>query len=653
VKYHPECAVSSWTSDSTFPNIAGVKYRPDIDGLRAVAIGAVVGFHAFPNHFKGGFVGVDVFFVISGFLISGIILDDLERGRFSYLHFYTRRIRRIFPVLLAVSAMVLAFGWYALLPDEFRALGKHLAAGAGFVSNLAFWQEAGYFDRASDTKPLLHLWSLGVEEQFYILWPLVLGLLGSRTRHFVLIAGAVGIASFAINIALVGSNQPSAFYLPAARFWELMIGGVLAHLTMSRPIWLDSYGNLRCAAGLLLIAVPIFAMTKDAAFPGYWALLPTFGSALVISGNGWINRQVLGNRLMVGIGLISYSLYLWHWPALVFAKLVRGWVLTPTERIEAVALSVVLATATYWTIEKPFRRHTEPRIAGRLAASMAAVAIVGGVAFYGLLPSRLTTEGVSRIVRASIDWEYPPVESENHSFGSLRYFQEASSRDDFTLFLGDSNMEQYAPRVDRAIKGNPSALRGAIFVGNQNGCHILSDIITGHLDCPRALTSLEALLARNTTHALVVAAAWISYRNDLNSESNRSRLEGFLSSASKNKAAYLVLNIPSGPELAPQGMFEGSRLTTMRPKLTPIVFNFSDFQARYAGITKLLIEIAQRSGAKVIDPIAHLCPNHICPVFDATGTPLYLDGGHLTKSYSERSATYIDATLATSASIKP
>ena len=145
--------------------IAGVKYRSDIDGLRAVAIGAVVAFHAFPNLFKGGFVGVDVFFVISGFLISGIILDDLEHDRFRYLNFYVRRIRRIFPVLLAVFATVCAFGWYVLLPDEFRALGKHLAAGAAFVSNVAFWQEAGYFDRASDAKPLLHLWSLAVKNE--------------------------------------------------------------------------------------------------------------------------------------------------------------------------------------------------------------------------------------------------------------------------------------------------------------------------------------------------------------------------------------------------------------------------------------------------------------------------------------------------------
>ena len=633
--------------------IAGVKYRSDIDGLRAVAIGAVVAFHAFPNLFKGGFVGVDVFFVISGFLISGIILDDLEHDRFRYLNFYVRRIRRIFPVLLAVFATVCAFGWYVLLPDEFRALGKHLAAGAAFVSNVAFWQEAGYFDRASDAKPLLHLWSLAVEEQFYIVWPLVLGLLWSKTRSFVLIAGGIGIVSFAVNIALVWANQPSAFYLPAARFWELMIGGVLAHVARTHPTWLERYGNLRCVAGLLLIAIPIFAITKDAAFPGYWALLPTLGAALVISGRGWINRYLLGNRLMVGIGLISYSLYLWHWPVLVFAKLVRAWTLTPIERIEAVALSVVLAIITYWTIERSFRQRKEPIIAGCLAASMAAVAVVGGAAFFGLLPSRLTTEGVSKILSATTDWEYPPAASENYSYGSLRYFQEPSYRDDFTLFLGDSNMEQYAPRIDRAIKDNPLTMRGAIFVGNQSGCRILSDIMTGRRNCPSAMVALEALLAKNTTRALVVVAAWDIYRNDLDSESNRIKLEAFLSSASENKAVYLVLNIPTGPELAPQNMFEGSRLTTIRPKPKPDLFRYANFEARFGGVTKHLIEIARRSGAKVIDPVTHLCPDHICPVFDAIGSPLYLDGGHMTKSYSERAATYIDMTLSTSGSTKP
>jgi peptidoglycan/LPS O-acetylase OafA/YrhL len=162
------------------------KYRPDIDGLRAIAVVAVVAFHSFPNFFKGGFVGVDIFFVISGFLISGIIIDALERDRFSYLDFYIRRIRRIFPALIVVVASTLIVGWYVLLPDEFQRFGKHLAAGAGFAANFVLWEESGYFDVASDTKPFLHLWSLAIEEQFYILWPLILGLVWRRWRGLLL-----------------------------------------------------------------------------------------------------------------------------------------------------------------------------------------------------------------------------------------------------------------------------------------------------------------------------------------------------------------------------------------------------------------------------------------------------------------------------------
>ena len=194
------------------------QYRPDIDGLRAIAVGSVILFHAFPIHLKGGFVGVDVFFVISGFLISRIIFQSFENDRFSYADFYARRIKRIFPALAAVCAVSLLVGWYVLLPDEFQMLGKHTAAGAGFVSNIVLWGEAGYFDVAADTKPLLHLWSLGIEEQFYILWPLVLGVIWKRKADFFIVTLLVAVASFVINIATVHSSPIASFYLPFSRF---------------------------------------------------------------------------------------------------------------------------------------------------------------------------------------------------------------------------------------------------------------------------------------------------------------------------------------------------------------------------------------------------------------------------------------------------
>jgi peptidoglycan/LPS O-acetylase OafA/YrhL len=250
---------------------SGGNYRPDIDGLRAIAVGAVVAFHTFPNIFKGGFVGVDVFFVISGFLISGIIVDDIEKDQFSYLNFYKRRIRRIFPALLVVIAATLIAGWYVLLPDEFQRVGKDLAAGAGFATNFILWDEAGYFDVASETKPLLHLWSLAIEEQFYIVWPLVLGLIWIRQRGLLLATLSIASVSFAYNVfSIEHHHADAAFYSPLSRFWELMLGGVLAYLVRQKAQWLSGFRSLQSAFGLSLIAISVFFLNKATAFPGFW-----------------------------------------------------------------------------------------------------------------------------------------------------------------------------------------------------------------------------------------------------------------------------------------------------------------------------------------------------------------------------------------------
>jgi peptidoglycan/LPS O-acetylase OafA/YrhL len=198
-------------------------YRPDIDGLRAVAVVGVVAFHAYPFQVPGGFVAVDIFFVISGFLITSIITKEMEERTFSFATFYARRARRIFPALAVVLVTLLGAGWFLLLADEYAAVGKHTAAGAGFVSNIVFFQEAGYFDTSARFKPLLHLWSLGIEEQFYLIWPALL-LLGAQSRGWRWIAGALAAASLAYCFWLTPRNGYAAFFLPLARFWELMVG---------------------------------------------------------------------------------------------------------------------------------------------------------------------------------------------------------------------------------------------------------------------------------------------------------------------------------------------------------------------------------------------------------------------------------------------
>ena len=354
------------------------KYRPDIDGIRAIAVLAVVAFHAFPSWVNGGFIGVDVFFVISGYLISTIIFENLDRGTFSASEFYARRIKRIFPALILVLVACLIFGWFALLADEVQQLGKHIAAGAGFISNIVFWNEAGYFDNAADTKPLLHLWSLGIEEQFYIVWPFLLWISWKRKFNLLTITILVTVISFFLNIKGIRQDAVATFYSPQTRFWELLSGSLLAWLTLYKKnefviIKNKIEGFLACRekqsadgkilsnalsfVGLSLLVYGFWRISKESSFPGKWALVPVLGTLLLLMGGSkaWINRTILSNKIAVWFGLISFPLYLWHWPLLSFVRIVESEVPSLNIRIVAVVLSILLAWLTYKLIERPIR----------------------------------------------------------------------------------------------------------------------------------------------------------------------------------------------------------------------------------------------------------------------------------------------------------
>jgi peptidoglycan/LPS O-acetylase OafA/YrhL len=360
------------------------KYRADIDGLRAIAVLAVVGYHAFPARVRGGFVGVDIFFVISGFLISTIIFENLERGSFSFTEFYSRRIKRIFPALLVVLIACFAFGWFALQAEEYRQLGKHIAAGAGFVLNLVLLSESGYFDNLAETKPLLHLWSLGIEEQFYIVWPLIVWAAWKKGMNLFVIAVVVIALSFALNIYGINKDATATFYSPQTRFWELVCGSLLAWYALHRKDAFENlatnFGNILSIAGVVFLGFGILLTTRQSAFPGWWSVLPVLGAVLIIVAGtrAWINRVVLSNRAIVWFGLISFPLYLWHWPLLSFAWIVESQTPGPDIRLAAVVTSIVLAWLTYRLIEHPIRygNHSKAKTIS-LASLMAIAGIVG------------------------------------------------------------------------------------------------------------------------------------------------------------------------------------------------------------------------------------------------------------------------------------
>jgi peptidoglycan/LPS O-acetylase OafA/YrhL len=378
-----------------------LRYRADIDGLRAVAVTAVILYHFKIPGFTGGFVGVDVFFVISGFLISSLILRELEEQQFSLLHFYERRVRRLVPALVVLLFAVGIVASFELFPAAYLRFGQSVAATSVFLSNIEFWREADtYFGSPALEKPLLHTWSLAVEEQFYLLFPPLLMLLAPRSKSWTIAALVTLVAvSFGISIWSVFAAPQSGFFLFPARIWELLLGALIAigafPIASSRRL-----NTLLAASGIAMIAYAVAAYAPSTAYPGAAALLPCAGAGLVIyaglAGTSALNR-FLSARPIVFVGLMSYSLYLWHWPIYVFATYHLARDLTPLESASLIGASFVVATLSWRFVEQPFRRPDGVVPRRQLfirAAAITAVLGASGIAIYlaNGLPERFTPE---------------------------------------------------------------------------------------------------------------------------------------------------------------------------------------------------------------------------------------------------------------------
>ncbi len=371
-----------------------MKYRADIDGLRAIAIISIIGFHAYPNIFKSGFIGVDIFFVISGYLITTIIFNDLENGKFRFKDFYIRRIRRIFPALIVILLFVIIFGWFFLLADEYQQLGKHVLAGSTFISNYIFLNESGYFDTAAEKKILLHLWSLSIEWQFYLIWPILLYYLWKKNNILFGLLALI-LISFQLNILIIKTNSYHAFFLSQTRFWELLIGSLTSYILLKNPRlvsqdfkfknnalivnFINLLSKLKPIVGIGLIAISFFIINKDLNFPGWWSALPVIGVAIVILSreDNFFNKFILSHPLLVWVGLISFPLYLWHWPILSLAKLLWGKELSFLGILVCIILIVILAIFTYYLIEKPIQQTKNYYIKYILIVLMVIIAIFG------------------------------------------------------------------------------------------------------------------------------------------------------------------------------------------------------------------------------------------------------------------------------------
>jgi peptidoglycan/LPS O-acetylase OafA/YrhL len=489
------------------------EYRPDIDGLRAIAVLAVLMFHCFPAVVPGGFIGVDVFFVISGYLIGRSSFDEIAAGRYSAWTYFGRRARRIFPALLVILVSVLAVGYWILMPVEYELLGKHVAGASVFISNWQFWREVGYFNTEATLKPLLHLWSLAVEEQFYLMLPLLLLASVSKPKRLPWLLGAVAMISLASVIWRLADHKAWAYFHLFSRGWELLVGVLLAYgESRLAPVGLQraisSKGRFACSGlGVVFVLAAAWGFSSATPFPGTSALLPTLGAALIIVGGmATPFNKSLSIRPLVYIGLISYPLYLWHWPILSMLRIVDGYSLDFETRLAVFLVSFPLASLTLHAVERPLRYSGLARKRYFPIFLWAVLLTVGGIGYLvkdkGGLPQRFPDLDAT-LQPASSRQIMPP-----EGFASERK----------AILLGDSHAEMYSnPLRSYFFREHDQELLNRF----RAGCKPFLDLdrhSPGYSPqgCPRSVNpAIEQAINDPRVDTIVMVTALVSFRDQV------------------------------------------------------------------------------------------------------------------------------------------
>ena len=645
-----------------------LKYRADIDGLRAIAVLGVVIYHAFPRLIPGGFIGVDIFFVISGYLISGILYKGLKANGgdgnfspFSFREFYARRIRRLFPALITMLVLTMAYGWLILLPDEFQQLGKHIAAGTLFIQNIVFWQESGYFDTAASLKPMLHLWSLAVEEQFYIFFPPLLLLIWKRKWPLVIILGVLLVVSIVGNLWMSAHGVTADFFLTPYRAWEFLGGSLLAwwHYDKGHEEDVPFYWEaLSWGGALLLILGMAFIRTGDP-YPGWRAILPVAGTLLLMEGGrgAWVNRKILSNPAVVWVGLISYPLYLFHWPALSFVHIVKGESPKPVHLADALIVALTLTVLTYYFIEKKIRHNKSKWVLPVLVGAFLATGVVGLMAWGKTFPAKKRPVELIKYIEAAQDrntlaeWAFLPANKNILVTTTGGHGKQ-------TLFIGDSNIQQYAPRIRELLKNNAGNQRGAIMI-SVGGVPPIPGVTqqqpNGHDEMIKEFR--ETADSNPQVDRVVIAARWgyyfqrgsgwkidgISLEDEPARRTGLEKLDSLIADlVTQGKKVTLVAAVPVGKYLDPKNMcprgFNGGY------SKKPRAFTREEF-LKENPIIKDIIAIGKRNNVEVIDPLDTLCITGVCVAENGDG-PIHYDEGHLRPGYVREHVKYLDGTVA-------
>lgn len=639
-------------TDNTSATPKVIPYRPEIDGLRALAVTLVVLVHAFPGYMKNGFIGVDIFFVISGFLITGILLTQLQSGSFDLRDFYIRRANRIFPALILVLTACIGFGWLSLYASEFKLLGRSIAGGAGFVANINAYLEGGYWDIAAKFKPLLHLWSLGVEEQFYLFWPALLFAAWARRFGLAIVIIVLIAASLAWNLWSIGIYQPATFYLPFSRLWELLAGAALAYFGARQPAGtvesLARFGILTnvCAfLGLALIIAALGDHFPSQEFPGKYATLPVLGTVLIIAAGSrsWLNSIILSHRWVVYVGLISFPLYMWHWPLLTFARILENGELSAYFLCVALLLTVALSIATYHFVETPIRKNPSRR--GVVAVVLGTLLAICGAAGYSIyihdgLETRYAAPSISKAVAV-----LPRVTNEKK-----------------VVLLGDSEAAVFGQGLtpiyqEKLVTFATSAWPYLVGVKYRPGLVVAPGQIGTVAATEQAMA---AIVSDPLVDVVIIAHMYVIYldQDQIRSypalpgetgamayEIGLRRTVKLLTSGGK-KVIYLK-SIPFRGDVASMLACSSSRLPIPRKKPHDCVRSRIDIQNSRAAYDQVLIRALDGlTNVSVFDPLPYLCDRSACYV-ERDGVFLYLDVAHLnvagTQLVSAELAKYVEA----------
>jgi peptidoglycan/LPS O-acetylase OafA/YrhL len=639
--------------------VTGLKYRSDIDGLRAVAVLAVVIYHAFPNALPGGFCGVDIFFVISGYLISGILFKGLSSGEFSFLEFYKRRVKRIFPSLIAMLILCLGYGWVILFPHEFSQLGKHVAAGSVFIQNITFYKECGYWETESTLKPLLHLWSLAVEEQFYIIFPILMLLFWKAKWPIAPILIFLLTASIVASLVVSQRYRESDFFLTQYRAWEFLGGALLAwnHFIGGKDA--EVVRNTTAIVGLIIIALSLILIHEKDPYPGWRAVFPVIGTILVM-GSGreaWINKHLLSARIVVWIGLISYPLYLVHWPVLSFLKIIRGNNTGLFIILLALALTMAVTCGIYYLWERPLRSSRSGVVPIILCFSFMGIGGVGWLAWNRTIHPLNNTQELLNLEKAMNGKN--PMQSLGIPLkvGKITVYS-IGGWGKQTVYLGDSNMQQYAPRISKRLGKNSGESRGAIFITNPGTPPIpgvRNDWVT---ECDEMMPLFEKYIQDDSRiDKVVISGLWRIYFKP----TSRYLIDGIsigqpkgYEKAVKNISkmieglqqkgikVYFVSGMPTGKQLDPANTYQRDFLGKYHKSAD---LSESEFYKSIGGrwLFDWLMNTALISGAQVIDPTAYLIKEGIC-IRETKDGPVHCNANHLCDDYARDYAAYLDVT---------